>query len=105
MAFSVDGSSREAIQAIQFELWPDCNTGCKFCYLNGTKRTTTKAEKQNNINDAINTLSNSEIMQDYNAVGLIGGEFFQGQLNGLHTEWSALINQIESLLVARQIKE
>jgi hypothetical protein len=44
-------------------------------------------------------------MKDYNAVGLIGGDFFQGQLDGLHIHWSELVCQLNSMLKARQIKE
>lgn len=105
MAFSIDGSSREAIQAIQFELWPDCKSGCPFCYLNGTKRITSRVEKINNIKDAIKTLDNKDIMQAYNAVGLIGGDFFQGQLQGVRVEWDRLIDKLEELLRTNQIKE
>lgn len=105
MAFSTDGSSREAIQAIQFELWPDCKSGCPFCYLNGTKRVTSVAEKRKNIKDTIQTLNDKELMKDYNAVGLIGGDFFQGQLDGITTEWDQLINKLEDLLHTHQIKE
>lgn len=105
MAFSVDGSSREAIQAIQFELWPDCKSGCPFCYLNGTKRVTSVAEKRKNIKDAIQTLNDKELMKDYNAVGLIGGDFFQGQLDGITTEWDQLIDTLQELLCSHQIKE
>lgn len=105
MAFSKDGSSREAIQAIQFELWPDCKTGCPFCYLNGTRRVTTLQEKINNVKDALKTLKNTELMQAYNAVGLIGGEFFQGQITGLEAHWNELITYLSILLKENQIKE
>lgn len=105
MSFSVDGSSREAIQAIQFELWPDCNTGCQYCYLNGTPRTTTLEEKRQNILNALNTLKDPDILKEYNAVGLIGGEFFQGQIDGLEAEWFSLISYLNYLLKTQQIKE
>ena len=105
MAFSKDGSSREAIQAIQFELWPDCKTGCPFCYLNGTRRVTTLQEKINNVKDALKTLKNTELMQAYNAVGLIGGEFFQGQITGLEAHWNELITYLSILLKENRIKE
>ena len=104
MSFSTDSSSREAIQAIQFELWPDCNGKCQFCYLNGTKRITSKAEKINNINKTIETL-NSDKVKGYNAVGLIGGEFFGGQINGIKNEFYKLIDKLDSMLCLRQIKE
>lgn len=105
MAFSAEGSSREAIQAIQFELWPDCQTGCPFCYLNGTKRTTTVLQKKKNLIDVLKTIKDQSIMQDYNAVGLIGGEFFQGQLKDLTLEWSNLLSQLGLLLDMQKIKE
>lgn len=105
MAFSNNGSSREAIQAIQFELWPDCTTGCKFCYLNGTRRKTSVNEKSANLIDALATIKNKEIIKDYNAVGLIGGEFFAGQLRGLYSEWGNLVSYIGELLRSKAIKE
>ena len=105
MSFSANSSSREAIQAIQFELWPDCNGHCKFCYLNGTKRVTTKKEKIENINSTIKTLKNPDLMRKYNAVGLIGGEFFAGQIKGIETEFTALIDLLNSMLCLREIKE
>ena len=105
MSFSSNSSSREAIQAIQFELWPDCYSGCKFCYLNGTRRVTSRKEKIENIQKTINTLNNKFLMKKYNAVGLIGGEFFQGQLTGIEKEWNSLIDLLNNLLCTRQIKE
>lgn len=105
MSFSSDSSSRETIQAIQFELWPDCNSGCPFCYLNGTKRITKLNEKRKNIADCLNTLKNEELMKDYNAVGLIGGEFFQNQLKDIESNWFQLLCYLKFLLETRKIKE
>lgn len=105
MAFSTDGSSRESIQAIQFELWPDCQTRCPFCYLNGTKRVTSLIEKKANLLDAIATLNNKNIMQDYNAIGLIGGEFFQGQLRNVEADWGNLIDVLYNKIKNKEIKE
>lgn len=105
MSFSVDGSSREAIQAIQFELWPDCRTGCSFCYLTGTRRITTLEEKNYNLIDALATLKDAELMKDYNAVGLIGGDFFQGQIQEVENNWYKLIEYLNTLLVKDEVKE
>ena len=105
MSFSSDNSSRESIQAIQFELWPDCNNHCTFCYLNGTQRTTSLEQKRANILDAQKVLSDYSLYNIYNAVGLIGGEFFQDQLKGLDNEWNSLICYLEHLLRMHTIKE
>lgn len=105
MSFSSDGLSRNTIQAIQFELWPDCYTGCEYCYLKGTPRITTIKDKSKNIYQTVMDIINPELMKDYNAVGLIGGEFFQGQLAGVKTEWQDLIVTLSKLLDEEEIKE
>lgn len=46
-----------------------------------------------------------EIHNTYNAVGLIGGEFFGGQLNDIKDTWFDLINSIKILLHNHSIKE
>ena len=61
MSYSSDSSSREAIQAIQFELWPDCNNGCTYCYLKGTQRVTTRSFKLDSILKTQEVLNNLEI--------------------------------------------
>lgn len=63
---------------IQFELWPDCNTRCKFCYL--CNQTTDNEFKLKAIDYAFNKLS-SVSKEEFETIGFIGGEFFQGQLN------------------------
>ena len=105
ISYSVDSSSREAIQAIQFELWPDCNNGCEYCYLKGTRRITSIEEKNNNIKNTIRTIMNFEIYNKYNAIGLIGGEFFSGQLVNVEKQWFNLIENINILLNQSKIKE
>lgn len=105
MSFSSNSSSRQKIQAIQFELWPDCCTGCQYCYLNGTKRTTTTKQKKKNILDALSTLQDPETIKNYNAVGLIGGEFFQGQIQDVKEEWIQLICYLNDLMKSSKIQE
>ena len=105
MSFSTDGSSREAIQALQFELWPDCQNGCQFCYLTGTRRVTTLEEKRANLINTLTSLKDETLIKDYNAVGFIGGDFFQGQIKGLEPEWYNLIEYTKVLLGQNKIKE
>lgn len=105
MSYSSDSSSRTAIQAIQFELWPDCNNGCTYCYLKGTQRVTTHLFKVNSILKTQDVLNDLEIYNTYNAIGLIGGEFFDKQLNGIESEWFTLITLIKTRLQQSYIKE
>ena len=102
----MESSSREAIQAIQFELWPDCNNGCEYCYLKGTQRVTSLEFKRNSILKTIEVLNNPETFKEYNAVGLIGGELFDGQVSQeLNKEWFALFDLLNELLETNKIKE
>lgn len=101
-------TSRNTINTIQFELWPDCDNGCQFCYLNGTRRITTAAEKKANILDANAILNDEAVMSKYNGVGFIGGEFFGGQLlsSGLRAVWKdTLLFTIRQLLESKKIEE
>lgn len=66
---------------LQFELWKECNTKCTFCYLGKLNNHTDSAKKIKNLQNAIDILSNDDIYKEYDTIGLIGGEFFQGQLN------------------------
>ena len=51
-------------------------------------------------------ISNPSIMQDYNAIGLIGGEFFDNQINlNISEYWYELIHLLHSLLKQEKIKE
>lgn len=81
---------------IQFELWPDCNSGCEFCYL--CNRKTSYEFKMKAIKYAYNKLFNVN-NTEFDTVGFIGGEFFQGQLqNELKKEFKKLILLCNELL-------
>lgn len=66
---------------IQFELWQECNNSCDFCFLGEENKKTTKDIKIQSLQRVLKILQSEEVMSEYNTVGFIGGEFFQGQLN------------------------
>lgn len=60
---------------IQYQLWQECNNGCKFC----SERNQFKIDKKWALKFTLNKLDNPEIY-DYEEVGIIGGEIFDNQL-------------------------
>lgn len=84
-------------KAIQFELWNECNNGCIFCS-NKYVYNDTVENKLHNLQLLRSKLLDNELYGQYNVVGLIGGEFFQGQLantevKDLFFECIRIINQ------------
>ena len=67
-------------KSLQFELWQECNNNCKFCYLGHENRRTPKDVKLSSLQRALNIISDENNYPEYNTIGFIGGEFFQGQL-------------------------
>lgn len=67
-------------KTLQFELWKECNNNCSFCYLGNENKFSHKETKLKNLNKAIDILSDIKTFDEYDTVGFIGGEFFQGQL-------------------------
>lgn len=72
---------------IQFELWKDCSLGCKFC----CNKNQPKIDKIESLHYVLDIL-NSEEIKNYNEIGLIGGEFFNGELD--NPEVYTLFNKI-----------
>lgn len=62
------------MKSIQFELFPDCQQGCKFCYCTNTK--TSDETKIKSCNNALKFLNSIEI-DNYAIVSIIGGEYLQ----------------------------
>lgn len=68
------------LKSIQFELWTECNVGCRYCYLGKRIKHTPTAEKLAGIRRARKFLDDGDY-GDYDIIAFIGGEFLQGQLN------------------------
>jgi hypothetical protein len=70
---------------IQIRLWKDCYNNCSFCSVKD-KGLTKKEDKIARIKKL------SELKND--RIGIIGGEFFEGQLKGVEEEWLKMIKNL-----------
>ncbi len=87
------------VRALQFEIWNNCNNNCDFCYLKESRVISSPEQQIANIKK-VKQIIEQEI-QGYNAVGLAGGEFFQGQLKYCKNEFFDLLK----FICAQDIKE
>jgi hypothetical protein len=81
---------------MQIRLWNDCINGCTFCSL--------KNKKITKVNDKILRLKKLYNLKD-TKIGLIGGEFFEGQLKGCEEEWLSMIASLrcDSLFISANL--
>ena len=88
------------MKCIQFELWQECNMRCTFCYLHEQNLKTPDAVKLDSIRAAHERVKALRETQDYDTVGFIGGEFFQGQLRNSEVKaaFFELMDEVISLL-------
>lgn len=77
---------------IQFELWKECHQGCKFCCNKGQP----KIDKKESIKYVMDILNSDEI-NEYNEIGFIGGEFFNGELEPVKEEFYQIFDKIALL--------
>ena len=77
---------------LQFELWKACNHGCKFCYNLCQKDFANVKTNIKIINDKIKDFDYIK----YNQLGIIGGEFFDKQLEqfNVKSEFYDLIDTV-----------
>lgn len=96
----------EKIKAIQFELWQNCGNNCQFCFLNKSRIISNSSKQIEHINKTIEILQSNEL-DEFNGVALIGGEFFEGQLSNpdVKNAWFNLISLLNSLLLSNKIKQ
>ena len=71
---------------LQFELWQECNSLCKFCYLGKENRYTPDKLKINACEKALEKISDLSLYPEIDTLSYLGGEFFQGQLNTLEVK-------------------
>ena len=67
-------------QECQFEVWTECNSRCKFCYLSTSNIKTPDNIKIKQMKEIIKRIQDPSFCDRFNKVAFIGGEFFQGQL-------------------------
>ena len=106
MSYDNTGKSSKSIKCLQFELWQDCDNCCEWCYLKDHRILTNDEQKIHNIQEVIKDI-NSDSLNDFNAIGLIGGEFFQGQMKNKEVKQAFLqmIQKINNKLAEDKIKE
>lgn len=97
---------KQEVKCIQFELWHNCTNECKFCYLNGCRKTYSEENKQKSISKVLEILDTDK-PKGFNAIGLIGGELFGEQQFDETTSglFQKLILKIRSFLDKDEMKE
>ena len=68
------------MKSLQFELWQECNSRCKFCYLGPENRKTEDSIKLKTLKKVYEKISDPKTFDEFDNLSYIGGEFFQGQL-------------------------
>ena len=78
---------------IQIRLWKDCINNCHFCYLKSDyDRKTSLCQKKRRLHKSTDLVKSLQVAK----IGLIGGEFFEGQLEGCEDEWFRLLDALKN---------
>ena len=93
-------------KVLQFEVWNECNNACTFCS-NKYVYDISAEEKIQNLQIVKAKLADSKSIREYSKIGLIGGEFFQGQLKDKNVKslYLSVIDMLNLLLDTGKIKE
>lgn len=91
------------IMFLQFELWKQCSVGCKFCYNKGIKFKRDKIKSMQFIIDKLNDFETD----NYDRIGLIAGEIFNGELSTAKEKelFYDIMNILTNKLKSNKIKE
>lgn len=91
-------------RSFQWEMWAMCNNLCSYCYLGTANRHTDKDRQMKSLIDCHKAIDNLDT-RIYNNISIIGGEFFQGQLDEpeVHDSFMALIKKIAVLYANKKI--
>lgn len=91
-------------KSFQWELWQYCNSLCDFCYLGEENRIHNKERQKQSLID-LNLAIDHMNFTEYNNISLIGGEFFQGQLDDpeIYNLFFKTIKRIFQLYVDKKI--
>ena len=91
-------------KSFQWQVWPFCNNRCQFCFLGEANSEYIKPRQHTSLTDLSNAIDKLDY-KEYNNISLIGGEFFQGQLNDpeTHDLFFSVIKKIFQLYVDKKI--
>lgn len=94
------------VKTLQIELWENCDNNCAFCYLRDKRQFSSIEERLEAIKSVYGILD-KRLSAGFDAVGLIGGEFFEGQLDTpeLLTAFSTLINTLNTMCKQGTLKQ
>ena len=89
---------------VQFQIWRDCPVGCEFCY---NKNITPTVSKIENLKWIESLIENEPIVNEYNEIGLIGGETFSKELSdrSVREEFYGLIQLIISKMKEGKVEK
>lgn len=86
----VNVSAEQSKKFVQIRLWNDCVNNCSFCSLRNDCRKTSPSSKKTRLKQAAKLIEEIDASQ----IGLLGGEFFEGQLKGCEDEWLMLLHSM-----------
>ena len=94
-------------KSLQFDLWQECNNGCSFCFLCDENKKTENDIKVQNLKKVFDIISDESNYQTYQAIGFLGGEFFQGQLDDVevHTQFFNVMRKTADLYNCGMVKQ
>jgi len=92
---------------IQYEVWKECHNHCKFCFLKDDILHTPDHVKLGGIKNAINQITDDINNKRIDGVGIIGGDFWQGEITTeeIRTEFFKLIDLCFNYLKNGDISE
>lgn len=95
--------------SMQIELWKQCNNFCEFCYLEDQTKFTPEEIKLENIKKAHQIITNhfEKDPEQIKAIGFLGGEFFQGQIDTptVRKEFYSLCRRCFDLIETNKIRD
>ena len=91
-------------RSFQWELWSMCNNLCTYCYLGKENRHTDKERQMTSLNDLHRSIDELDT-RIYNNVSIIGGDFWQGQLDDpeVHESFMSLMHKCAKLYADKKI--
>lgn len=87
------------MRVLQVTPWSNCKNHCEFCSQRGDRHFLLE-ERRANLIDIKEKILNGYYDDnfEFDGLGIIGGEFFAGQLDGLQKEWFELVEVLSDKL-------